>query len=122
MGGLLLREHDFVARTLDPSVLEWVRLGIIDRSIENGGHAGVFRPFKVMTVQRVTVHVWPVAVCQLEPLFIVFVIGTPKQVAADAAQRAGDRALLDWRIFGGVCPPVNPIFLVIAISVARGGA
>jgi len=45
-----------------------------------------------------------------------------EQVAGHRADVQGNRALLDRRIFGCVRPPVNPVFLVKAVGVARGGA
>ena len=72
-----------------------------------------------MTVKRIAVKVRAIAVGVREPFLFITVEGAVEKVAGHGSDVHSNGTLLDRRVLGRVRPPINPVFLVKTVCIAR---
>src|SRR2546426_2580919 len=118
MRRLFLSQHDLTGRPNYCAMFEEKRRWAGEATLEDRGHATTPSAGHIMAVERVTVVVGPVRIA-CPPFTVVLIQRASEQVAGDCANVDRNRAFLNGRIERPVSPPVNPVLVMEAVSVAR---
>src|SRR5437773_5047895 len=111
---LLLGQHDFFGRILNPALFEWKPSSVVNR-----GHAQVPTAVQTVTGQAITGIIGPITIGVGLAFFVIDVERATEQVAVDAAERIDNGALGDRVLSCSAADdsPINPIFDVETVCV-----